>query len=659
MAIFIALIFQVLFVFFAMTINIGLLVHDKINLQNSADLAAYYGAQRQAEILNAIAHTNYQIRQSWKLLAWRVRALGDSGRATHPWRTGDFQEGRISLQVGEGEDYPSICTNHNFWKETSISKRQSSPENQNACHTPTGLEIPELQPIRYIPGAPGAVVNLAVQLLTADLREGQQDICSDYGVTNWLVGAIWLAQYKKDVAFKKQAINSLAQRLSESSRDFRDLNEESALRGVQQTLINNLTRSNREGLEDVSSIEFFNSLGGQSYKTWLNEIPIYPYIYYSDFAAFSDSGSGNTCNTRRKPLNFAQENEVNESLPQLYRMPAGEPYRPAIDSLRQFVYGPNDVNSLVHPIAGVEKNPWMMAYVGVRVTSRPRKPFAPFGEPIQLTAKAYAKPFGGRIGPWMFRFWPQDSQTSSGTTEDLVDKLLPPVAGVQIDPDTGQDRLIPNYSRYPGDDLGLRSKRAVGATFHQNIPNQKVSYHHYNVDDIEAGGPKILAYDIENQVRPFIGNLEIAAIAPDVFDITYYSIEPRWLYNYRSQFQPAAPLLAHDFGLRGDNNFTVASQIQTVSGLLDLNLAGWMVANWRNLLTGWVPNAANNYDQLNPQAFGHCDPNGEGNIPGNCQIGGRVGYSVKIISKAFLNRPDLPLGGSPSIRGSIRNQPPW
>src|SRR3954467_9482381 len=84
MAVFIALLFQVLFVFFAMVINVGLMVHDKINLQNSVDIAAIYGAQKQAEILNAIAHTNYQIHQSWKLLAWRTRVLGDIGRANHP-----------------------------------------------------------------------------------------------------------------------------------------------------------------------------------------------------------------------------------------------------------------------------------------------------------------------------------------------------------------------------------------------------------------------------------------------------------------------------------------------------------------------------------------------------------------------------------------------
>ncbi|MFN9066527.1 MAG: pilus assembly protein TadG-related protein, partial [Bdellovibrionales bacterium] len=38
-AIFIALLFQVLFLFFAMVVNVGLLVHHKINLQNSVDLA--------------------------------------------------------------------------------------------------------------------------------------------------------------------------------------------------------------------------------------------------------------------------------------------------------------------------------------------------------------------------------------------------------------------------------------------------------------------------------------------------------------------------------------------------------------------------------------------------------------------------------------------
>src|ERR1035437_6044891 len=85
-AILVALMFNVLFVFFAMTINVALVVHDKINLQNSADLAAYYAAAKQAEILDVIAHENYMIRQAWKLLSWRYRVLGTMGlyRAPSP-----------------------------------------------------------------------------------------------------------------------------------------------------------------------------------------------------------------------------------------------------------------------------------------------------------------------------------------------------------------------------------------------------------------------------------------------------------------------------------------------------------------------------------------------------------------------------------------------
>ena len=88
MAIFAILIFQSLFFLFAMSLNVALVVHDKINLQNSADLAAYYGAMKQAEMMNAIAHINYQIRQSWKLLAWRYRVLLRAGILLPPLTEG-------------------------------------------------------------------------------------------------------------------------------------------------------------------------------------------------------------------------------------------------------------------------------------------------------------------------------------------------------------------------------------------------------------------------------------------------------------------------------------------------------------------------------------------------------------------------------------------
>ena len=75
-ALFVALIFQIIFVLFALVINVGLIVHHKINLQQSTDLAAYYGAMKQAEVLNVIGHINFQMRQAWKLMTWRYRIIG-------------------------------------------------------------------------------------------------------------------------------------------------------------------------------------------------------------------------------------------------------------------------------------------------------------------------------------------------------------------------------------------------------------------------------------------------------------------------------------------------------------------------------------------------------------------------------------------------------
>lgn len=65
-AIFTLLIFSLLFMFFGMSINIAMLVHHKINLQNAADMAAMAGAAEQARIMNLIAWKNYELRKNFK-----------------------------------------------------------------------------------------------------------------------------------------------------------------------------------------------------------------------------------------------------------------------------------------------------------------------------------------------------------------------------------------------------------------------------------------------------------------------------------------------------------------------------------------------------------------------------------------------------------------
>ena len=123
-AIFVVLVFQVLFILFAMTINIALVVHDKINFQNSLDLATYYGAKQQAEVLSAMAHINYQMRQNWKLLAWRYRILGtllqDTGNSNPDY------------WCPQNKEYPRIPSSKYFCTSADCNRFQSIPRQR--CH---------------------------------------------------------------------------------------------------------------------------------------------------------------------------------------------------------------------------------------------------------------------------------------------------------------------------------------------------------------------------------------------------------------------------------------------------------------------------------------------------------------------------------------------
>ncbi len=230
-AIFVALMFNVLFVFFAMAINVALVVHDKINLQNSVDLATYYAAERQAEILNAIAHQNYAIRQSWKLLAWRYRVLGTMGMersgVRHPVWMGDTSESPYAQAVT-----PSVCVTYKpTWMEVA--------RGENLCNTP-GLRIPPLPQVQVIAGFLG--INTSLAALSTYLRGQFSLACEKHGAYNWWWSLSILHAFRIDQRNRKQIIKYLAENLSKNPNgDFLDLDGNSVLAGARKTFEKNLT----------------------------------------------------------------------------------------------------------------------------------------------------------------------------------------------------------------------------------------------------------------------------------------------------------------------------------------------------------------------------------------------------------------------------------
>ncbi len=683
LAVFLALIFQVLFVLFAMSINVALVVHDKINLQASADMAAYYVAQKQAEYLHAIAHQNYLIRQSWKLLTWRYRVLGtlgmnNGGVDNHPARAEITNTGiaprrdevvwpRAANVITNSDQYvPQICVYYRpNWQDVS--------EQENLCKE-ANMTIPELPEYKVI--APFNPLNAVMRGISQQLRTQYEVACAKRSSINWYFAASILKAFREDQKNRKQVMRALASALARDESQLLDLDGELVKTGAENTLKKNLTRANRESLV---SIELFNSVKGIDLNKWLVEINILPTLYYSDSAS-DNKNSG--CSFKSALVS---------QLPSLQKAKDEISNWDQDGFLRQFAVN-NDVDFLnfmpdYNYSLGFEKNPWFPVYSGVKVVSQPRQLFFPFGGSITLEAKAFAKPFGGRIGPWFRNTWPDTSGFSLGNKIDdlLPERKNPGQNTIATSPiPAEQFKRLPNYSRYPNDPYGLTTYLAQSA--YSGITNAQiwVDYYRNIANEISESAVKdILAWDYSSNTAPVIRNYELAAASPDLFDVTYYSITPNFSSSLLGKIRanktklgiPGDVPVRGDLGERFNGNdpvvtTSVSTNLKSVFGSTPLihPSAFYSVASREGLLTSWLPGTeAFEYLPPNSAWFGKCalwdDASSAAAGPkvanGCLAQGGRAGYSVKMVSKQYLQSSALRLGGSSVSPGRILNPPPW
>lgn len=648
-AIFVALMFNVLFVFFAMAINVALVVHDKINLQNSVDLAAYYAAAKQAELLNVIAHENYAIRQSYKLLSWRYRNLGTMGlykKAKHPMYTGELSD-TVFLPAAK----PSLCI---MYKPTW----DNVPKGENLCNE-ENLKIPALPEVKVIAGFLG--INHGIAALSRQLRRQFDDQCDGLAAMNWWFGMSILHAFRVDQRNRKGMIYALAQLISGGQNgDFMDLDGNSVAMGAKETFLKNLTYANRQSYESGNgSFEMLNSLEGIDPRQWLVQIEIVPTLIYTDV----DQSGG--CNAVPTEINSLPRRPDSRKI-LITDFSAGDLMAWAGASL---IKDPEYQFSI-----GVEKNPWFMAYVGVKASTYPRQIFFPFGDGVQMGARGFAKPFGGRIGPWYQDRWEKGAANSSG---NLVDPLMAPraVAGGLLT-SANDPRRLPNYSRFPGDQLGMSSKLALNSVV--GLRGLTANFNYYKnikVDMSDGGMNDVLAANPGGSSSvPQIRKLEIAAIAPDLFDATYYSVEPNFVGNYfgklrtnRSSFRiPTSIPVRSDLGHIGNiSEYSVQMQMDLArSDSLQRSEAYYFLREKAHLLTGWLPGPGTyNYGvDASLGNFGRCARNDDGfrdKNPGSCVAGGgRTGYSVKLINRDALRSSGHQIGGNGVGASSILNPPP-
>src|SRR5262249_51175414 len=153
---------------------------------------------------NVIAHENYMIRQSYKLLTWRYRVLGTMGiykGNAHPVWSGSMADEAWP----PGAARPSLCVTYKpTWKEV--------PEAENLCNK-ENLRIPPLPEVKVIGGFLG--LNAGITALSRQLRQQFDLQCEKLGAYNWWFAMSILQAFRVDQRNRKQVIYGLAHDLSD------------------------------------------------------------------------------------------------------------------------------------------------------------------------------------------------------------------------------------------------------------------------------------------------------------------------------------------------------------------------------------------------------------------------------------------------------------
>ncbi len=684
LSIFAILIFQALFVLFALSLNITLSVHDKINLQNSVDIATYYGAMKQAEMLNAIAHINYQIRQSWKLMTWRYRVLGSVGitNTFRPYLASPFEQEHFLPVLGPSKAPGPyfFCVGHKWWGNpiTNGGGRSFSATGDDMLCTKMGTTI-HAPSIPNIAGALGGLASAitGVQNLARNIRGRLTQTCATYSFNSWFLGAHVFVKYRWDQSVRKAMIYKLAKLMAQG----KDIDGHDIEEGVRKTFEKNLTFINKESYQ-AGDLKQFSSLQHPSPvepQRWIKDNPLHHLGLYSEFI-----GRGGCT----KKLNYLQNppSEVVNDQPviELQRI---------LSNTQHWHVCARD-QDWCGASAGLSKIRNFMIFYAVKAElDYHSQIFLPFGRgKVKLKAQAFAKPFGGTIGP----------------NKDK-DPLLPdssrsrPIHPNQAD----QSRTTPNYSRYPGDRFGLRSSYVhwYWATHIKKNPRASKNTLNYAKDNFQNdsqddGDPLVRDHNLGSTEIPE-RKWEIMAVSPDLFDVTYFTILPYYQWTYFPKIksllstikvrgdlgtfyapgasEPQGSSLLYQVG--SNNNFdrglglgsedTVwqSSLLQTPIEPLKNKRPFYKIGNFNLLLTGWNPlknkyKATNDYSLIGETLFATCNmwahssgsrvdkhsnPPSKGKIATGCIYGGRMGYSVKMISKEALT----------GVSHMTNDLPPW
>jgi hypothetical protein len=483
------------------TINVGMMVSAKINLQNAADAAAYAGASVQAQHLNQIGYLNYELRRNYKELLFKYYSVGNFGsfRFVNNIRTqpNPPPDGLHSFDYTNGpanantDAPPIICIYDN-------------PDN-NYCKDSVVVGIKDYN-------ADGtSIIDQAASHVTQIIIDAKVDDCMKMSRVNEITAYKWL------YGDEHENIKSLNIDENDASKLLYSRTGEGSMGAIPKSVI---LSSKIRFLEDIINIgPTTMGVGG------------------SQVSDFNDPGKREIIGHERsikaylsakKNLSaYMQENlQMFEILPQARGK--GHDKENEVEA-RNIKLSPQTISAHIlaasfraklndgtcemlpsrFPITiniGYQKDPAYMTYYGVKLTTTVSPLMNPFGSPIRMTAYSAAKPFGSRIGPYIdpSELAPDISLSGTGTKYKWKGVLTIGADAAAGPTDVTDFTQIPNLPLTgPNDEIGWR--------------NQKVLWHYWQL--LSRGGDNAISVTLEN----LISAIQVSK-APDLVEKGRYLI---------------------------------------------------------------------------------------------------------------------------------------
>ncbi len=237
-AILFALVFTFMFVLFAMVVDFGHLVNNKINLQNAADAAAYSGAAWQAQALSRLGQMNYYLRQNVKELAMRAHVTHQRHNRNYP-RGSQFWNGN-----GEAPNVePFMCQQaHGYTALSGLKYRFDTNLCRNASPTTGGLPPIVVPPV--IASFDPFAVAIAAQI--RKIADAAKQECSAAATDNRRLAEHFVNVYTRRSRFHADQIREIVNWLNEVGGGNAESNRHPIVQTAFESARRNLTLANRD-----------------------------------------------------------------------------------------------------------------------------------------------------------------------------------------------------------------------------------------------------------------------------------------------------------------------------------------------------------------------------------------------------------------------------